>query len=211
MEDSMNRFHVSMILILFSLSMFVSCEYASDIIQPSGPGTGTMDPPEMTDPGKMEEMVEMLDGSPVVINELMADNDNVLMDPQGDNDDWVELFNRTDSLVDLSGMYLSDKVDNPTKWQFPDGTVIAANGYLIVWCDEDHDDETATEGLHSNFKLSKSGETVLLVDTDANDNMVLDSIVFGEQETDVSYGRIPDGTGEFQIVAATPGAENMAQ
>ena len=98
----------------------------------------------------------------------MADNDNTSEDPQGDYDDWVELFNRTDSPIDLTGMSLSDKVDNPTKWQFPDGTEIAANGYLIVWCDEDHDDEEATEGLHSNFKLSKSGETVLLVDTDAN-------------------------------------------
>ncbi len=207
----MNRFHVSMVLILFCLSIFVSCEYASDVIQPGGPGTGTMDPPEMTDPGKMEEMKDTLEGSPVVINELMADNDNVVMDPQGDNDDWVELFNRTDSPVDLTGMYLSDKEDNPTKWQFPDGTVIAANGYLIVWCDEDHDDETATEGLHANFKLSKSGETVLLVDSDANGNTVLDTVVFGEQETDVSYGRIPNGTGDFQVVAATPGAENRAQ
>lgn len=207
----MNRFYVTMILILFCISTFMSCEYASDVIQPGGPGTGTMDPPEMTDPGKMEEMKDTLEGSPVVINELMADNDNVVMDPQGDNDDWVELFNRTDSPVDLTGMYLSDKVDNPTKWQFPDGTVIAANGYLIVWCDEDHDDEAATEGLHSNFKLSKSGETVLRVDSDANGNTVLDTVVFGEQETDVSYGRIPNGTGDFQVVAATPGAENRVE
>ena len=211
MEDNMNRFYVTMILILFCISTFMSCEYASDVIQPGGPGTGTMDPPEMTDPGKMEEMKDTLEGSPVVINELMADNDNVVMDPQGDNDDWVELFNRTDSPVDLTGMYLSDKVDNPTKWQFPDGTVIAANGYLIVWCDEDHDDEAATEGLHSNFKLSKSGETVLRVDSDANGNTVLDTVVFGEQETDVSYGRIPNGTGDFQVVAATPGAENRVE
>ena len=210
----MNRFHVSMILILFCMSIFVSCEYASDVLQPGGPGTGTMDPPEMTDPDPPEmtdpDPPEMMEGSPVVINELMADNDNVVMDPQGDHDDWVELFNRTDSPIDLTGMYLSDKEDNPTKWQFPDGTVIAANGYLIIWCDEDHDDETATEGLHSNFKLSKSGETVLLVDTDANGNTVLDSIVFDEQETDVSYGRIPNGTGDFQIVAATPGEVNTA-
>lgn len=207
----MERFYVPMILIVFCLSLFMSCEYASDVIQPGGPGTGTMDPPEMTDPGKMEEMMDMMVGSPVVINELMADNDNVIMDPQGDNDDWVELFNRTDSAVDLTGMYLSDKVDNPTKWQFPDGTVIAANGYLIVWCDEDHDNEDATEGLHSNFKLSKSGETVLLVDSDANGNTVLDSVTFEDQDTDVAIGRIPNGTGEFQIVPATPGVENSIE
>lgn len=205
----MVRFQATMIVILICVSIFSSCEYASDMMRPGVPET---DPGNMEgqDPGNMEEDMNMLFGSAVVINELMADNDNVVMDPQGDHDDWVELFNRTDSLVDLTGMYLSDKEDNPTKWQFPDGTQIAANGYLIVWCDEQHDDPETTEGLHSNFKLSKSGEAVLLVDTDANGNTILDSIVFDEQGTDVSYGRFPNGTGDFQIVAATPGEANTA-
>ena len=74
--------------------------------------------------------------------------------------------------------------------------------YLIVWLDEDLDDSGA---LHADFKLSKGGEAALLVDTDANGNQVLDSITFGEQETDVAFGRLPNGTGEFQVVQATPG------
>lgn len=159
----------------------------------------------MTDP------TDMTTGPSVVINELMADNDNTIADPQGDYDDWLELYNRTDSAVLLTGMYLSDKEDNPTKWAFPENTQIPANGYLVVWLDEDHDDEAATEGLHANFKLSKGGEVALFVDTDANGNQVLDSITFGEQETDVAFGRLPDGTGDFQVVRATPGAPNMAQ
>ncbi len=214
----MVRFQITMIVILICVSIFSSCEYASDVMRPGVPETdpGKMedqDPGKMEDqdPGKIEEEMDMLVGSAVVINELMADNDNVVMDPQGDHDDWVELFNRTDSPVDLTGMYLSDKTDNPTKWQFPDGTVIAANGYLIVWCDEQHDDPETTEGLHSNFKLSKNGEAVLLVDTDATGNMELDRVVFGEQETDVAYGRYPNGTGDFQVVSATPSAENRVQ
>lgn len=217
----MLKIQLMMIIILFCTSIFSSCEYASDVMRPGVPDTDagvadtddtdTMKTPGMTDPGNMEDEMDMFYGSAVVINELMADNDNVIMDPQGDHDDWVELFNRTDSPVDLTGMYLSDKEDNPTKWQFPDGTIIAANGYLIIWCDEDHDDPETTEGLHSNFKLSKSGEAVLLVDTDANGNTVLDSIVFDGQETDVAIGRIPNSTGDFQVVAATPGAENLAQ
>lgn len=206
----MVRFQITMIVILICVSIFSSCEYASDVMRPGVPET---DPGKMEDqdPGKMEEEMDMLVGSAVVINELMADNDNVVMDPQGDHDDWVELFNRTDSPVDLTGMYLSDKTDNPTKWQFTDGTVIAANGYLIVWCDEQHDDPETTEGLHSNFKLSKNGEAVLLVDTDATGNMELDRVVFGEQETDVAYGRYPNGTGDFQVVSATPSAENRVE
>ena len=72
------------------------------------------------------------DSSPVVINELMASNTKSLADPQGDNDDWIELHNVSDYAVNLSGMYLSDNQNNPRKWQFPDDTQIAAGGYLIV-------------------------------------------------------------------------------
>ena len=177
-----------------------------------------IEPADMAEPSDMAELADMMDmadmtgasmtGPSVVINELMADNDNTIADPQGDYDDWLELYNLTDSAVLLTGMYLSDKEDEPTKWAFPENTEIPANGYLIVWLDEDGEDAPA--GLHANFKLSKGGEIALLVDTDAQGNQVLDSVIFGEQETDVAFGRLPDGTGEFQIVQATPGAPNMA-
>ena len=194
---------------MLSCIILVSCEKATDVMKPGMPGRGIGDTDDMQPPDKMEEPVN--EGSAVVINELMADNDNVIMDPQGDFDDWLELYNTSDKSVDLSGMYLSDKEDNPTKWQFPVGTMIQANEYLIVWLDEDHNDETATEGLHANFKLSKGGETVMLVGPDAEGNRVLDSVTFGNQETDISYGRLPNGTGEFQTVSATPGAANEAE
>ena len=216
----MLKFQIPLIIFLLGCVVLVSCERVSQMLEPAMPDMDSkdtmdsMDPPEMmdTDPTMdTDKMMEMMGGSPVVINELMADNDNTVRDPQGDYDDWLELYNRTDMPLPLTGLYLSDKEDNPTKWQFPEGTEIPANGYLIVWLDEDHDDENATEGIHANFKLSKGGETVMLVSPDAQGNMVLDSITFGEQETDVSYGRLPNGTGEFQVVVATPGAANSAQ
>ena len=205
----MVKFQLTIILILLGCAVFISCEKAQQVVKPALPDMDPMDPvDDMMTPGKM---METMNGSPVVINELMADNDNTVPDPQGDYDDWLELHNLTDMVLPLTGLYLSDKEDNPTKWQFSEGTEIPANGYLIVWLDEDHDDENATEGIHANFKLSKGGETVMLVDTDARGNQVLDSVTFGEQETDVAYGRVPNGTGDFQVVAATPGVENLAQ
>ena len=145
------------------------------------------------------------DSSPVVINELMASNTKSLADPQGDNDDWIELHNVSDYAVNLSGMYLSDNQNNPRKWQFPNDTQIAPGGYLIVWADEDGN---AKPGLHANFKLSRNGETVMLVDTDQRGNQVLDVIKFHAQGEDVALGRTPNGTGDFKSLGGTPGKRN---
>ena len=217
----MLKFQIFLVAILMSCMAFISCERAGQMAAPMMPEADTTEPDDMAQPGDTMESTDVMDttgtddtseiGSAVVINELMADNDNIIADPQGDYDDWLELYNLTDSSVTLTGLYLSDKEDNPTKWAFPENTQLPANGYLVVWLDEDHDDEDATEGLHANFKLSKDGETVILVGTDAHGNPVLDKVTFGEQETDTAYGRLPDGTGDFQVVQATPGAQNMAQ
>ena len=206
----MLKFQIFLISILVSCIAFVSCERAQQMVGPTLPPEATTEPGNVVQPEDMMDMTDMGDssvmGPSVVINELMADNDNIVADPQGDYDDWLELHNLTDSAIVLTGMYLTDKVEEPRKWKFPQNTEIPANGYLIVWLD---DDEDASEGLHANFKLSKGGETAILVDTNARGNKVLDSIAFGEQETDKAYGRLPDGTGDFQVVQATPGASNM--
>ncbi len=141
----------------------------------------------------------------VVINELMAANTKTVADPQGQYDDWIELFNRSLKDVDLAGMYLSDKIDNPKKWKFPTNTILKAGEYLIVWADENSKD---TPGLHTNFKLSADGECLLLVNKDEHSNTILDSVNFGLQDKDISYGRYPNGFGNFYKMNPTPGAYN---
>jgi len=143
--------------------------------------------------------------SPVLINELMASNASTIQDPQGEYDDWIELVNVSAQEIDLTGRYLSDEPNNPRKWQFPAGTTIPGNGFLLVWADEDG---AATNGLHANFKFSASGESVFLIDTDANLNAVLDSVTFGAQATDVSYGRLYADPARFEIMQPTPGQQN---
>lgn len=136
----------------------------------------------------------------LVINEFMADNDTVIPDQDGEYDDWIELYNNSDSPISLNGCFLSDDGGIPTHWAFPD-TVIAANSYLIVWADEDLEQV----GLHANFKLSKSGETIYLFNSDT---LLIDEITFGAQTTDLSYGRYPNGTGEFTELMPSWAAEN---
>ena len=144
--------------------------------------------------------------SPIVINELMASNTKSITDPQGQYEDWLELHNLTDKTVNLTGMYLTDKIDNLKKWAFPENTTIPAHGYLLVWLDEDGN---ADSGIHANFKLSRNGETVMLVDADGRGNQVLDQVAFDKQEKDVAFGRWPNGSGTLKLLQTTPGKENV--
>jgi len=123
-----------------------------------------------------------------VINEVLADNGDGDVDEAGEHEDWVELHNTGSATVALSGTFLSDDPANPRKWPLPD-IALPAGGFLAVWCDEDR----GQGPLHANFKLSKAGERVLLTTADAT----LDDVTFGEQATDVSWARQPDGAGPF--------------
>lgn len=137
----------------------------------------------------------------LVINELLAGNDSIQADQDGEFDDWLELYNNSGAAIDLSGYFLTDDEDEPMQWTFPNGTTITAGGYLIVWADEDEDQA----GLHANFKLSGGGETIVLSDASGT---VLDRVTYGEQTDDISYGRFPNGTGDFQTMTPTYSAEN---
>jgi hypothetical protein len=145
-------------------------------------------------------------GSDLVINEIMAANTKTIADPQGEYDDWIELYNKGSKTISLSGMYLSDKSDNLKKWQFPDNTLMKAGEYLIIWADENG---KATPGIHTNFKLSASGEGVYITSSDETGNLLIDSVGFGVQKDDISYGRYPNGSGEFRTMQPTPGTENL--
>jgi len=136
----------------------------------------------------------------IVINEFMASNATIAEDPDGEFDDWIEIYNNSESTKALGGYYLSDDLEDPFKWQFPE-TTLDAGDYLIVWADKD----TLQEGLHANFKLSASGEEIIL--SDASKKMV-DQVSFVVQTTDISLGRNPNGTGIFESMEPTFNAIN---
>jgi len=141
----------------------------------------------------------------VLVNEFLADNESVNQDEAGEYDDWLELYNGSAVTVMLDGMYLTDNLSEPTKWQIPAGTTIPPGGYLLVWCDED----TGQGPLHAGFKLNRDGEEIGLFADDAHGNVPLDSIVFGPQQENVSYGRRPDGADTWDFLSPpTPGTGN---
>ncbi len=138
----------------------------------------------------------------VLVNEILASNNSYGSDSNGESDDWVELYNTTSSAKDLTGLYLTDDATNLTKWQIPTGTAINAHDVLVIWTDEDSEQS----GLHTNFKLSAAGESVILSDGVT----IFDVIDFGEQEQDISYARCPDG-GAFTYTYPSFDALNNCQ
>jgi len=142
----------------------------------------------------------------VFINEFMASNRATAADEHGDYDDWVEIYNAGDKDIGMKVMYLTDDFGAPMKWPFPD-TVLRAGGHLLIWADGE-----PTEGpLHATFKLSAAGERLGLYVTDGEHLYIVDTLTFGPQRTDTSYGRIPDGGESWRFLSRpTPGQENSS-
>ena len=134
------------------------------------------------------------------INEVLASNDSLLFDLNGEDEDWIELVNTTNASIDLAGFYLSDDPLDLMAWAFPAGTSIPANGYLLVWADND----VNQLGLHANFKLSAGGDYVYL----SHGFNVHDQIAFGPQIANISYARCPDAGLDFATIIPTPLANN---
>lgn len=133
---------------------------------------------------------------PVIINEWMADNAGPggYPDPaDGLFQDWFELFNPNAGPVDLAGFYLTDSLSQPTKWQIPPGVVIAPQGFLLVWADNEPSQNalySVNGQLHAGFQLNADGEAIALYSPGL---VAQHAVVFGPQLENVSQGLFPDG------------------
>jgi len=133
----------------------------------------------------------------VLINEFSAANFNNNTDDFGDYEDWVELYNTSNSLVDLGGYYLSDKTNNLTKWQIPAGFTIDANDFAIFFCSKR--DITAGSTLHTNFKLTQTRGSEAIVLSDTNGDIVDVNEIDKPNAKNHSWGRTTDGANTWSV------------
>ena len=143
----------------------------------------------------------------LVINEILTSNIASNADEDGMPQDWIELFNKGSVAINLSGFGLSDDTAILNKWVFPNVT-IGAGQYLLIWA-SDKNRTTPGNPLHTNYKISSSGESITLSNSSGD---VLDVVPATIIPTDISYGRSPNGTGNFVFFQTiTPAAENSSQ
>ena len=136
----------------------------------------------------------------VQINEVMTSNKGSVPDETGDFPDWIEVYNNTDSPLDISGFGLTDELISAAKWTFPEGAVIPARGYLVVFCSGD-----PTRGtMHTPFKLSASDDVIL-----SNvSGKVVDSITLKPVTSGYSLGRGAEDTTDWKEMLPSPGYPN---
>ena len=143
----------------------------------------------------------------LLINEILVSNTATNLDPDYSAfSDWIEIYNAADQAIDLSGFYLTDDLNDPTKWQIPSDTIIEPEGFLLFWADGQDDTE---EGYHTNFQLSASGEDIALFNPDG---ILIDIVTYPDQIYDISFGRQADGLSDwFFFPQPTPNAPNTTE
>ncbi len=115
----------------------------------------------------------------------------------GGIDDWVELFNRGTSAVDISGMYISDNRNENLKYSIAPGTTLNPGSFIVF------------DEVELGFSFSSSGEVIMLSAADGISG--LDFYDYSEQVADVSEGRLQDGGSRWgAMTTPTPGTANEA-
>ncbi len=112
--------------------------------------------------------------NPVVINEI-----NYRSHPSRDTEDWIELYNRTDSAVDISGWIFKDSEDIHS-FVIPGSTVLASDGYLVL-CRDVFAFLTYFPSITNyvgnfNFGLGADGEFIRLYNSTSQ---LMDSVFYG--------------------------------
>lgn len=149
---------------------------------------------------------------PLKVNEVSAGN-SVFINDLFKKNDWIELYNPTDTDLDAAGLFVSDNLNNPFKYQIPSSptvsTIVPAHGHLIVWADK----LEAQTQLHASFKLSNADdELVCIVSSDefvknnetyfyAHPSLktFADALQYKAHSGEQSVGRYPDGSLDFHI------------
>ncbi len=140
------------------------------------------------------------------INEILVFNESNYIDDFGEHSPWIEIFNSAYNPVDLGGLYITNDLNQPTKYRIPRGqqtTLLQPRSYLVLWANNQ-----PSHGIrHLNF-VPAPGEVIALFD--ANGRTLIDSVTIPQNViTDVTYGRISDGDSKWtNLSKSTPGANN---
>lgn len=148
------------------------------------------------------------------INEVMVLNDSSLVDDYGHHAAWIEIFNSNFAPIDIAKVYITDDLENPTKYAIPLGdkaTVIKKRQMAVFWADNTPEKGT----FHTNLMLTPGKKNFIAI-FDADGKTLIDSVtVPATLKANQSYARKTDGFGNWSIRTNTkdsfvsPNANNV--
>ena len=134
------------------------------------------------------------------INELQPSNQDTVSDEVGDFDDWLEIYNDSDTAIEMQGYSFSDS--SGVSQTLTGSVLVQARAFQIFWADG----SPGQGPNHLGFKLSASGDKVTVKDTTGR---TVDDVVFGAATGQSTFARFPTGAGAFAwCTAPTPGVTN---
>ncbi len=131
----------------------------------------------------------------VFISEFVADNDGAVLDEDGTDADWIEIYNSSFVAVNLQGWHLTDDAADLGKWTFP-ATNLPPKGFLLVFA-SGKDRALPGAPLHTSFNLASGGEYLALVHPDGVTIASQFAPEYPPQHRGFSYG-------QMQTVTVTP-------
>lgn len=150
--------------------------------------------------------------SPLVINEFMASNGNILTDEDGDHSDWIELYNQSDRPLNLAHWSLTDDPTRPDQWPLP-AITLGPRDYLVLFASgKDRRGTSNAWRPHTNFQLSRTGEFLGLYYLPQQRFTDIITRPGTEHRRNISYGRYhisPDEWAYHYFAHPTPGNPNL--
>jgi hypothetical protein len=172
---------------VFILLFFIGCEQ----LKVPGEGTPAVQVAENPQNG-------------LIINEICAKGEDE--NEFGKRSDWIEIYNSSNKAIRIGeGEWsITDNLDYPEKYVIP-SVLVPAGSFLLLWCDGE---DTYRDAIHTNFKLSGSGESIGLYQNGEQ----VEVISFGETYiSGSSSGRKSDGAAEWVVFdSSSPGFSNRA-
>ncbi len=151
-----------------------------------------------------QQLVTNYLGTPIVLNEVFTKNDSYT-NASGRIVDWVELYNPSPNVVDISDLSLSDDPTIPRRWVFPQGAAISPGGYYVV----EFDDSEPYSPFNAGFELSADSGAVYLFNRPLGGGALIDVVVYGVQVADLTLSRATPGqNNSWTLGAPTRGAMN---
>jgi len=141
---------------------------------------------------------------PIVINEVLAH-------AHANAPDWIELYNTSNTRVNIGGWMLSDRADELDKFQIAKGTVVEPFEYIVFY-ENTHFGNALNPDTRTPFALTENGETLYLY---SGEDKVFPGYLIeaplGPSETFYSFGRYQTSIGVYSYVTMselTPGLPN---